>query len=83
MPENNLNELPYAPWLENALKELINFPVKGLCFTAIGPQGEVYTNYHEVGMLDKITIAGVIQQDAMLDTLMANGFVEIEEEEEN
>lgn len=83
MPDKNLNELSYAPWLENTLKELIDFPVKGLCFTAIGANGEVYTNYHEIGMMDKLKIAGVIQQDAMLDTLLANGFVEIEEEEEN
>ena len=82
MPDKNLNDLAYAPWLENALKELINFPVRGLCFTAIGHGGEVYTNYHDLTMVDKITIAGVIQQDAMLDTLIANDFIEIEEDEE-
>lgn len=76
MPENNLNDLAYGPWLENTLKELIGFPVKGLCLTAIGQGGEVYTNYHEISMMDKIKIAGVIQQDAMLDTLLANGFIE-------
>ena len=80
MPENNLNNLAYAPWLENTLRELVDFPVKGLCFTAIGNGGEVYTNYHEVDMMDKIKIAGVIQQDAMLDTLIANDFIEPNDE---
>lgn len=82
MPENNLKNLPYAEWLENALRELINFPVKGLCIFATTENGEAYTNYNDkVTMMDKLTIAGLIQQDAMLDQLAVNGFIKYTEDE--
>ena len=77
---NNLNNIPYAHWLENSLQELIRMPIKGICLAAVTDRGEVYANYHEISMMDKITLAGVIQQDAMLDTLAANGFITYEED---
>ena len=85
MANKKLNELPYAPWLEKALQELINFPVKGICLVATTETGEVYNNYYQVSMLDKLAIAGVIQQDATFDALAANGVVEYidDETEEN
>ena len=83
MPKNNFNDIPYAQWLENALKELLDLPVKGICMAAIvGDKGDIYTNYHNVAMADKLVIAGLIQQDAMLDTMAANGFIEYEDDEE-
>lgn len=80
---SNIKELPYAQWLETALQDLIKFPVKGICINAIGTDGLIYTNYHDMSMSDKITVAGFIQQDAMLDTLRANGFIKDDEEEED
>ena len=79
---NNLNNIPYAAWLEQALQELIKFPVKGIVLNAVTDRGEIYTNYYEVSMANKLTIAGIIQQDAMLDTLAANGYIEYADEEE-
>ena len=78
---NNLNNIPYAHWLEKSLQELIKLPIKGVCLAAVTDRGEMYTNYHEISMMDKLTLAGVIQQDAMLDTLAANGFIEYEEDD--
>lgn len=73
MPTNDLNSIPYAPWLEQALQELILFPVKGICMFAVGKDGAIYSNYHDgITMMDKITIAGLIQQDAMMDALHEN-----------
>lgn len=83
---NNLNNITYAKWLENALQELIKLPVKGICLNAVTESGEAYTNYYQISMTDKLTIAGLIQQDAMLDSLAANGvisYVEDEEDEED
>lgn len=80
---NNLKNIPYAAWLEQALQELIKFPVKGICLNAVTENGEIYTNYYEVPMASKLTIAGIIQQDAMLDTLAANGYIQYADEEEN
>lgn len=76
----DLSNIPYASWLEQALQELINFPVKGICLNVTTDTGEVYTNYYEISMRDKLTIAGLMQQDAMLDTMEANGLIEHNEE---
>ena len=80
---NNLKNIPYAAWLEQALQELIKFPVKGICLNAVTENGEIYTNYYEVTMANKLTIAGIIQQDAMLDTLAANGYSQYADEDED
>lgn len=73
--EINLEELSYAEWLENALQELVKFPVKGICMFATTEDGAIYSNYHEISMMDKLTIAGLIQTDATTDSLIANGLV--------
>ena len=83
MTNNNniFNNISYAQWLEEALKELIEFPVKGICISAVATTGEIYTNYHQVPMMDKVKIAGMIQQDAMIETLRVNGMINEEDEE--
>lgn len=70
---NKFENIPYAPWLEEALRELIKFPVKGVCMFATTENGEVYSNYHNISMMDKLTIAGLIQQDAFRESLYNNG----------
>ena len=72
---NDLSNIPYAPWLENALKELLTFPVKGICINAVGETGEVYTNCHNISMRDKLVIAGLLQQDATIQALAINGYI--------
>lgn len=79
---NNLKDILYTQWLENALQELIKLPVKGICLSAITTTGEAYTNYYEISMMDKLLIAGLIQQEATLDTLAANGFIDYADEED-
>lgn len=81
MAKNNFNDIPYAQWLEKALQELINLPVKSICMFAITESGDIYNNYHNVTMADKLVMAGLIQQDAMLDSMIANGFIEEEQED--
>ena len=80
---NNIFDLPYAKWLEKTLREMTAFPVKGICLNAITENGEAYTNYCQISMMDKLTIAGLIQQDAMLDSLAANGIIEYADDEED
>ena len=77
----NLEALPYAEWLEGALQELVKFPVKGICMFATTEDGAIYSNYHEVPMMDKLTIAGLIQTDATTESLMANGLIESADDE--
>ena len=78
---NDIFTLPYAKWLEQTLQELVKFPVKGIAINAITDNGEVYTNYHNISMADKLVISGIINQDATLDMLAANGVIEYADEE--
>ncbi len=79
MPSNNFNNIPYAQWLEKTIQDIIKLPIKGICLSAILEGGAVYTAYHNVVMIDKLAIAGIVQQDAMRDTLAANGDSDDEE----
>lgn len=78
--ENNLNNIPYAEFLEQTLKELITMPVKGICLNAVLSDGAVYTAYYNVSMQNKHTISGLVQQDATLDFLKVNNYVKNDEE---
>lgn len=82
MPEVNFNDIPYAAWLEKNLRELIDTPVKSICITAVSENGDLYRDYYNAPMLDKVLMAGIIQQDAMLDSMAAHGIVEYVEDEE-
>lgn len=84
MAENNKTDIlymPYAKWLESVLKDIIKYPVKGISFNAVTDDGDIYTNYYNLSMGDKLLVSGIIQQDAMLDNLAANGVIEYDEEE--
>ena len=78
---NNLNNIPYAEFLEQTLKELITMPVKGIALNAVLDGGAVYTAYHNVSMQNKLTISGITQQDATLDFLKVNNYVKNPDEE--
>ena len=94
---NNLNNLPYAQWLEESLKNIIGKNVHAICIVAkytdpeddpaedLGPIVEA--GYWNTTMADKLTFAGFLNQDAMLDTMRANGYIsdddELEEEYED
>lgn len=82
MPENNLENIPYAAWLEKTLQELIKLPVRAIGITALTDNGEVYSSYYNTTMADKLVVAGIIQQDAMFDSMAANGIVEYVDDEE-
>ena len=79
--DEELKKIPYVPWLEQALQELIKFPVRGICMFATTDAGAIYSNYHEISMMDKLTIAGLIQQDATIDSLVASGIIEAPDED--
>lgn len=82
MTEFNVNELPYAAWLEKNLRDLIGSPIKSICISAVSQDGDIYRDYYKATMVDKIAIAGIIQQDAMLDSMAAHGIIEYAEDEE-
>ena len=88
MNENiiDITKMPYAEWLEEALKRISMLPMRTLVILGIDEQGDTYVDYYGASIGDKLLLSGLIQQDAMLDTLEANGIITSEddyEEDEN
>ena len=81
--ENDIREMPYAEWLEGALRRISVMPMRTLILIGITEDGDTYNDYYNATMGDKLMIAGLIQQDAMLDTLEANGYIKSMDDNEN
>lgn len=79
--KNNITDMPYAKWLEQTLRDISNIPVRGMVVSCILEDGNTYTNYWKTSMGDKILLSGLIQQDAMLDSLEANGIIQYDNDD--
>lgn len=79
---NDITKMPYASWLEQALRDISEHPLQGIVLAGVLEDGDVYTNYYELPMAAKVLIAGIINQDAMMDTLINSGYIEDDGEEE-
>lgn len=77
----NLNTLPYAEWLEKSLRNFVGKPVKAICILTKFKDDELGTGYFDCSVADKLLFSGILQQDAMLDTLKNNGYLEEDEED--
>ena len=77
----NIYNKDYAEFMEEALQAMVQLPVEGICIITKLQGGAVFTNYFKSNMMDKITYAGVIQQDATLDMLKANKLIKPETDE--
>lgn len=77
----NIYNKDYAEFMEEALQAMVQLPVEGICIITKLQGGAVFTNYFKSNMMDKITYAGVIQQDATLDMLKTNKLIKPETEE--
>lgn len=73
----------YAEWLEGFVKRLLQEPesVNGIAVIIVRCDNAVETGYFRCSMTDKILVAGIIQQDAMLQTLAINDEDDEEEDE--
>lgn len=80
---NELNKLPYAKWLEESLQTIIGKPVESMCILTKFDTGDIGSGYWNSTVADKLVFAGFLQQDAMLDTLKNNGYLEEDEEDES
>lgn len=78
----NITNMPYAQWLEQTLREVSSLPVRGIVLAGILENGDSYTAYYSVSMNDKLLLSGLINQDATLDMLAAQGIIGYEEEDE-
>lgn len=80
--KKNITDMPYAQWLESILRDISELPVKGIAILGVLEEGETYTAYYNIPMADKLLLSGLVNQDATLDMLAAQGFIEYEDEEE-
>ena len=69
----NIYTKQYAPFMEEALQCMMHMPITGICIISRLKDGSVFTQYYNSTMIDKLTYAGVIQQDATRDMLRLNG----------
>lgn len=79
---NNLTELPYAKWLESTLQKLVSKPVESICIMYKLKNGDVHLADFKCSTADKIVFAGFLQHDAMMDSLIANGYVQEDDTED-
>ena len=77
----NIYTKDYAEFMEEVLQAMVQLPVEGICIITKLHGGAIFTNYFKSNMMDKISYAGIIQQDATLDMLKANKLVKPETEE--
>lgn len=80
---NDITNMPYAKWLENTLRELTNLPTRSICVAAITNDGDPYIDYYNVSIPDMFVFSGLINQDAIMNTLEANGVIECMDDEED
>lgn len=83
LSKNDITTKPYAKWLEATLQETLKMPIKSIGFVAKLNDGAVFTSYSdECSMMDKLQFSGIIQQDAMIDMMEANGIITTEEDDD-
>ena len=73
---DNLTELPYVNWLEDSLQKLVAKPIESICIMYKLKNGDIRLSDFECSTADKIVFAGFLQHDAMMDSLIANGYVQ-------
>lgn len=79
----NITEMPYATWLEETLRDISTMPITGIAILGVLEGGETYTAYYNVPMADKLLLSGLVNQDATLDMLAAQGIIQYADEEED
>lgn len=72
MRSEDVTKLPYAPWLENAIKVLSQHDVKSACIVASIEGGDALTGYWKANARDKAIFASNIQSDIVIDTIQSN-----------
>ena len=72
-------EKPVVEWLREVLRDISQFDARGIAVASINKDGDSYLSYYKMNMVDKVLISGLIQQDAMLDTLAQNGIIDCDD----
>lgn len=62
----------YALWLEQTLRELVEFGPERIAVIAMDKENNTATGYYNCTVMDKTVMAAVIQDDVMWDNLKEN-----------
>lgn len=68
-----MSDAPYAKWLSDTLATLEECKIEKIAVAAPLPNGEVFTGYFHLDMMDKALLAANMQADAVLDAVCHNG----------
>lgn len=68
----DIEKLPYAKWLEETIRDLVESQPECICVAAIMPDKSVGTAYYECSVQDKAILAHNIQVDITMDVIEAN-----------
>lgn len=82
----DLNDVPFASWLEDSVWALIEQKATVIAIAAGVQNDQVLTMYYNCGMAEKALLATHINGDAMMDMVLANAGMILdaaEEEEED
>lgn len=85
-PELSEGLMPYAEWLEDFIRSIVEMKPARIGVCAVGENGEVLTGYYgDLYPEDKAVMAYHIQTDAIMDTVKANArdIVEAAEEDDD
>lgn len=72
MKSEDVTKLPYAPWLENAIRFLTEHDVHSACIVATVDDGDTMTGYWNANANDKAVFASNIQSDVLFDVIRNN-----------
>lgn len=72
MKSEDITKMPYAPWLENAIRTLTEHDVHSACIVATVDDGETMTGYWNSDTQDKAMFASAIQSDITLEIMEQN-----------
>ncbi len=72
MDEADLNNVPFAKWLETILPQLCRQDAKAIAILCVNRDGTVGTGYYNAVAGDKGTMAWQLLLDGVWDMLMAN-----------
>lgn len=78
-----MSEKPIVEWLREVLRDISQFDARGIAVASINKDGDSYVSYYKMNMADKVLISGLIQQDAVLDTLAQNGIISYDDSDED
>lgn len=69
---DDITRQPYAEWLENSLRTVVDIEPVCLCIAAKNPDGTVFTGYYNADATDKAVFAHNIQSDVTMDIIREN-----------